>query len=105
MDRTSILVLVICFVVLMLWYPLVVNKLYPAKPVPPRPTNAPPTTLTATNGVAPPPVEAPIQAPTTFATTNVLEDLVMVTNENARYTFTSLGGGLKLIELVKYREN
>ena len=32
--------------------------------------------------------------------TNTPEQLVTVTNENARYTFTSHGGGLKLVELV-----
>ncbi len=31
MDRKSIIALVVCFIVLVLWYPLVVNKLYPPK--------------------------------------------------------------------------
>src|SRR5205814_10423164 len=33
------------------------------------------------------------------------EELVVVANANARYTFTSRGGGLKLIELKKYPES
>src|ERR1043165_8026660 len=108
MDRNSIIILVVCFILLMLWYPLVVNKLYPSKPVP-RGTNAPVTTVTATNQAAPttnPPVlaEAPTNAPRVAINTNVAEELVVVTNENARYTFTSHGGGLKLVELVKYPE-
>jgi YidC/Oxa1 family membrane protein insertase len=109
MDRTSIIVLVVCFVLLMLWYPLVVNKIYPPKPVP-RGTNAPTTAVIGTNQVGimtnPPPVlaETPTNAPRVALNTNVAEDLVVVSNENARYTFTSHGGGLKLVELLKYPE-
>ena len=108
MDRTSIIVLVVCFILLMLWYPLVVNKLYPPKPIP-RGTNAPSATVTATNQVGvgtnvPVLAEAPTNAPRVAFNTNVAEDLVVISNENARYTFTSHGGGLKLIELLKYPE-
>ena len=110
MDRKSIIALVVCFLVLVLWYPLVVNKLYPPKPLPPRSTNAPPATLVASNQPATP-AAAPItpEAPviTTLqpiASTNVPEDLKELTNKNARYTFTSHGGGLKLIELLRYPE-
>ena len=39
-----------------------------------------------------------------LANTNVPEQLVEITNANAHYTFTSIGGGLKLIELLKYPE-
>jgi YidC/Oxa1 family membrane protein insertase len=35
----------------------------------------------------------------------VPEELLVLTNDNARYTFTSHGGGLKLIELVRYPES
>ncbi len=106
MDRKSILILVVCFVALMLWYPLI-NKLYPPKPLPAGPTNAAPATITAANQApitsAPPAIaEAPVIAPKPIANTNVLEELV--TNENARYNFTTHGGGLKLIELLKYPE-
>src|SRR5215475_6674510 len=103
MDRNSIIVLVVCFILLLLWYPLVVNKLYPPKPVPPGATNAP-STFTATNQPAAPPPTSPappapaqITSPRPVANTNVPEELVVVTNNNSRYTFTSHGGGLKLI--------
>src|SRR5439155_12618191 len=33
------------------------------------------------------------------------EELLALTNENARYTFTSYGGGLKLVELLNYPES
>jgi YidC/Oxa1 family membrane protein insertase len=48
--------------------------------------------------------EAPANAPRVALNTNIPEDLVVISNENARYTFTSHGGGLKLVELVKYPE-
>ena len=110
MDRKSIIVLVVCFLVLMLWYPLVVNKLYPPKPLPPGATNAPagscspPPTRRRPPRAAPPVLEQPAPAPKPVVTTNVPEELLEVTNDNARYTFTSHGGGLKLVELLHYPE-
>jgi YidC/Oxa1 family membrane protein insertase len=108
MDRKSIIALVVCFLVLMLWYPLV-NKIYPPKPLPPGATNAVAAALSLTNRVAPtsaaPAVlEEPAAAPKPLVTVNVPEELLVVTNSNARYTFTSHGGGLKLVELVHYPE-
>ena len=109
MDRKSILILVVCFALLMLWYPLV-NKLYPRKPLPVTGTNAAPAALSATNAptgasnAQPVLAESPSVAPKPFVSTNVPEELFFVTNENARYTFTTHGGGLKLIELLKYPE-
>jgi len=37
--------------------------------------------------------------------TNTLEQTLVLTNQRARYTFTSRGGGLKLVELLDYPEN
>jgi YidC/Oxa1 family membrane protein insertase len=108
MDRNSIIVLVVCFILLMLWYPLV-NKIYPPKPLPPRATNAYSTALSSTNtgtNIQAPPVvaEEPATAPQPVVTANVPEELLTVANSNARYTFTSYGGGLKLVELLDYTE-
>jgi YidC/Oxa1 family membrane protein insertase len=104
MDRKSIAVLVVCFILLMLWYPLV-NKLYPSKPLPPGATNRPPAMLATTNPAAAHPIlEQPSPAPKPLVTANAPEELLTVTNSNARYTFTSHGGGLKLVELVRYPE-
>jgi YidC/Oxa1 family membrane protein insertase len=108
MDRKSIIALVVCFLVLMLWYPLV-NKIYPPKPLPPGVTNAPSaylaqTNRSATSPAAPAIVEEPVPAPKPIVSANVPEELRVVTNSNARYTFTSYGGGLKLVELVHYPE-
>ena len=109
MDRKSIIALVVCFIVLMLWYPLVVNKLYPPKPLPPGTTNAPVAFLATTNQAAPAPpalapIEEPAAAPRPLASSSVPEELLEVANDNARYTFTSHGGGLKRIELIHYPE-
>src|SRR5258706_15297058 len=113
MDRKAILVLVISFVLLLLWYPLV-SRLYPPKPLPPRTnttftatTNPPglstnqPALSAATNqstaaSVAPS-IPKPIEA-------NAPEQVLFFTNDNARYTFSSHGGGIKLIELLNYKQ-
>jgi YidC/Oxa1 family membrane protein insertase len=93
-------------------WPLLVNKIFPPKPLPPGMTNAPVTSVAGTNPPAPttistaaPPI---LEAPTTrvvVANTNEPEQLLEVTNANAHYTFSSYGGGLKLVELVKYPES
>jgi YidC/Oxa1 family membrane protein insertase len=108
MDRKSIIALVVCFIVLMAWYPLV-NKIYPPKPLPPGVTNAYAATLSSTNQVATPQAaltaaEALAPAPMPVVAANVPEELLTVANGNARYTFTTHGGGLKLVELVHYPE-
>src|SRR5882672_4234604 len=106
MDRTSIIVIVVCFILIGVWSFVLMPKWYPQKPLPTRGTNAPATTVTGTNQMTNPSVlaEAPTNAPRVVVNNNVPEDLVVISNENARYTFTSHGGGLKLVELVKYPE-
>lgn len=115
MDRKSILILVLCFVLLMLW-PALVNKIFP----PPKQTGS--TNIVAgaasTNlfGLTnlPPSTEAPggsgaaaalpaITAPSSgaFAWTPPTgpEETIKVESTDAIYTFTSHGGGLKTVEL------
>jgi YidC/Oxa1 family membrane protein insertase len=109
MDRKSIIALVVCFILLMLWYPLVVNKLYPPKPLPFGVTNAPAATLPATDRSATSPAAPPLMAeaapaPKPIVSANVPEELMYIANDNARYTFTSHGGGLKRVELLHYPE-
>jgi YidC/Oxa1 family membrane protein insertase len=109
MDRTSIIVIAACLVLLVFWNFVVAPKLTPPKPLPTRATNAPPTLLVATNQPAPtspPPatLEEPAAPLKPIVTANLPEELVEKTNSNARYTFTSHGGGLKQIELVHYPE-
>ena len=105
MDRKSIIALVVSFVVLMLWYPLV-NKIYPPKPLPPGATNDYAAALSSTNRSAslqsaPAAAEAPATAaPRPVVTADAPESFLTVANDNARYTFTTHGGGLKLVELA-----
>jgi YidC/Oxa1 family membrane protein insertase len=110
MDSKSIIILVVCFVLLMLGFQLV-NKLYPPRPLPPQSTNAVASTV-ATEGTnvavassGTPSGVGAISAPAkAFLRAGTPEELVVVANENARYTFTSHGGGLKTAELVHYPE-
>jgi YidC/Oxa1 family membrane protein insertase len=108
MDRKSIIVIVACMGLMFLWSSVLVPKLYPPIPVKTPPPGA-------TNAVAPAPAPAatgtaPTPAPSlgTFVrpkfATNLEAASVVLTNENARYTFTALGGGLSEIALVKYPE-
>src|SRR5512140_1802041 len=116
MDRKSILVIVLCVGLLIGWNTLV-NRLYPPKPAPARSTNtvtqveAPAAGLTNNSGTnatgsVSPAVTAPAgsAASAFIVDTNTPEDLVVITNDNARYTFTSYGGGLKKVELIRYPE-
>jgi len=110
MDRKSIIILVLSVGLLMVWFPLM-NYLYPSKPLPPsfRPgttnqlgTNVTPLEMTRTNpAVLPPAVVGPTAS---FVRPDAKELEVTLENDDARYTFTSHGGGLKLVELKKYPE-
>ena len=111
MDRKSILIVALCVAMLFGWH-FVVNKMYPPKPAPPAATNVVSATQTATttNLTAPAPSGQSNVAPSTgpaprlVVDTNTPEQLIVRTNEHARYTFTSYGGGLKFVELVDYPE-
>jgi YidC/Oxa1 family membrane protein insertase len=108
MDRKSIIILVVCFLLLFSW-PLLMNKVFPPKKLPPGATNGPAPALAVTNRGAPA-TSAPIlqaEAPLARASlinTNVPEKTLEITNADAHYTFSSHGGGLKLVELLKYPE-
>jgi YidC/Oxa1 family membrane protein insertase len=110
MDRKSIIILVVSFILLMAWYPLIVNRLYPPRPLPPgstnivsspyADTNAP---LTVTTQAVPSMAQAPATPQIPFVTEpSAPEELLEVTNALAHFTFSSHGGGIKQIELLKY---
>ncbi|MEK7780944.1 MAG: membrane protein insertase YidC [Verrucomicrobiota bacterium] len=109
MDRKSIAVVVVCMGLIFLWQGVLVPKYFtdPPKPLPPG-TNAP--AATGSSAVIAPSSPALEAAATGGAivrpafTTNSTEELLVVTNENARYFFTSRGGGLAKVELVKFPE-
>lgn len=105
MDRKSVIVLSICFVLFVLWAQ-VVPVLYPPKPIVRTNIVASLTnTIPATNATTA--LEAPRgpAVPWTAPQPGAPEELVVLTNDVARYTFTSHGGGLKLVELLKYPES
>ena len=101
--------MVACIGFVVLWQAVLVPKYFMEKrPVSAVNTNAAPASVsgatsnaTTTNGTTTAPA-------TVFAradiSTNAPEQLLVITNENARYIFTSRGGGLKEIELVKFPE-
>jgi len=118
MDRQSILILVICFILLLLW-PHLVNQIFPPKPVA-APTNQT-SALVLTNVLdtnlisqiqpahsATGGVQAQISMPSspTVGWTKPAEpeELLTLETQDARYTFTSHGGGIKYVELPKYPE-
>ena len=104
MDRKSLIIMVISLAFLAAWFPIT-NKIFPPVPAPVK-TN---TVASATNYTAASTNQASFSAPNTnnfsAAPANLpprTEELVTIENEDARYTFTSLGGGLKRVELKKF---
>ncbi|MBI3877693.1 MAG: membrane protein insertase YidC [Verrucomicrobia bacterium] len=121
MDRKSLIILGVSFVLIMLWFKLV-EVWYP--PAPPSSTNmvagatnyagtnAVATNFAATNIIQPVPMAAQTASPVSAASASVLfriptaeEKLEVLDTPDVRYTFTSHGGGLKLVELKRYRES
>lgn len=104
MDRKSLIILLASLLVLIAWYPIT-NKIFPPKPAPIR-TN---TLASATNRVSTNRTEAPLSSGTNAVaaapSTNLPpreERTVTLESADARYVFTSLGGGLKLIDLKHF---
>src|SRR6516162_5211083 len=108
MDRKAIIVVSASVAFILLWMVVIVPK-YFTKPAPPRPatasqstTPAQPPTTPATGEAAP---TGSATEPAPFAAPAAREEILVLTNETSRYTFTSHGGGLKLIELTGYPES
>src|SRR6478672_267674 len=98
MDRTSIIVIIVCVIVLITWTKLA-NKIYPPKPLPPAATNVQTAPISGTNAPAATPAPGTAAMPVPLANTNVAEQTEIVATPEARYTFSSYGGGIKLVEL------
>ncbi len=105
MDRTSIIILAICFVLLFSWTK-VSQTLWPPAPRPPQATeqiegesgsNAPPSTASVKAAET-----TPAAAEVAPASTRGPEVLETLESEKAVYTFTSHGGGIKTIALKDY---
>ncbi len=111
MDRKSLIGLIASIALLVGWIAFS-SKLYKPVPPPPGMTNTVPGQATS----APAPSAA--ATPTTTATSPAVqtapgefslsdgrpEQILEVTNAQAHYTFSSKGGGIKLIELLEYKE-
>jgi YidC/Oxa1 family membrane protein insertase len=101
MDKTGIIVVSLC-VLLLGWWFVEQNKIaqqqahFNATNIVATAQNSP-TNAAATAYVAP-----VITAPAIAFKTNLAEQTLTLTNGRARYTFTSRGGGLKLVELLDY---
>ncbi len=107
MDRKSIAIVALCVILLLMW-PRLMNHFYPP---PPQPTNAVAigtNQLSTTNVPEAQPYATPGVVGTNAAAfvvkSAVPEKELTITNDNARFTFTSRGGGLKQVELVRYPE-
>lgn len=91
-----------------LWTSVLHPKLYPPIPVKPPPPGATNAVTTAQSPAPTGMAATPAPGLNTFVrptfATNIEAPSVVLTNENARYTFTARGGGLGEIALVKYPE-
>jgi YidC/Oxa1 family membrane protein insertase len=103
MDRKTVIIVAACFVLLILWFPLV-NKLYPPQPAPPTPTNGveQATAPGATSAPAASLASTPSTPVATLIRPDQPEETLEVVHDDVRYTFTSHGGGLKEIALLNY---
>jgi YidC/Oxa1 family membrane protein insertase len=96
MDRKTIIILAAAFAVLLLMSP-VVDHFFPPKPVPVASPVFPTNTPVAEGIVAPTAALAPIEAQSTIAAR-----FLTASNEDLIWHFTSDGGGLAGVDLVKY---
>lgn len=114
MDRKSITVLIVLMLAL-LAANQVINRIYPPIRVPASTngvtqlTNAAGGTNAIADGTATTPTPAPAALTsipgTTFAVNaQVPEEVLVFSNDLARYTFTTRGGGLKTVELLNNRK-
>lgn len=110
MDRRTLPLLILTCLVLVLWYPLM-NRVYPPKVAPVTNQVAAGAAAAGTNapgaaGSPPPPVAPPRPGITDAGfrpPAGEAQELVL-DNEDARYVFTSHGGGIKEVELKGHRD-
>ncbi len=108
MDRTSVIVVTICVILLFTW-PALLEKISPTPPQPIQPTNAAPAQVT---GQTPPPAAAPLAQAQPMPVSDAIairppvvlesENLKRIETEDSVYTFTS-AGGLKTVALTRHK--
>ncbi|MDQ6630316.1 MAG: membrane protein insertase YidC [Verrucomicrobiota bacterium] len=104
MDRKSIIVLLASIGLILLW-PKLVDQIYPRKPLPQKTTSVSgATNLPASTNleISDSTLTSSNTLPVPVLNKNAPEELLVVTNDTTIFTFTSHGGGLKLIELKGY---
>jgi YidC/Oxa1 family membrane protein insertase len=108
MDRKTMLVVLACLVAMISWQALI-NHLYP-----PKPKAIKAATAVATNNAAPQaatesPAEKPVEpvkdAVLAPETPRLPEQTVTLSNELVRMEFTTWGGGVRSVELLKHKVN
>ena len=117
MDRKSFAAIALCLGLIFLWQGVIVPKyLTPERPpvtTQPspaatdgavEPSTTAPATQPAVSSAATVPTIGPDTAPQLTIAASADEEFIVITNTNARYTFTSFGGGLKSVELFQYPE-
>lgn len=113
MDRKTILILVACFGLMLLW-PSMVDRIFPPPKKAPVATNLLAQTGLTNAGVrtnppgvtnrpaSVPVISAPASPTAAWVRPTQPEQLLTLETDDARYTFTSYGGGLKTVELKEY---
>ena len=108
MDRTGIIVVSLCVVLLVAWFAM--EQKYASQTArTPTDTNTLVTAQTQTATASSNTASAVAATGATansgfFFDTNVPEQTIVLSNAHERYTFTSRGGGLKSVELLDYPE-
>src|SRR5260221_12839539 len=111
MDRTSIIVIVACLILIGLWTTVLTPKLFPPKPLPAGATNAAAGSFTnqiganqlaGTDGAVK--IEETVSAAQPITNAIIPEQVLQVTQDQVRYVFSSHGGGVKEIDLLGYPE-
>src|SRR5438093_5311401 len=107
MDRKAVIILVLSGALFLLWLSLV-HRVFPPIPLPAGQTNK---VSTAANQSSPKPATNAASTPDSIGTTSAPlkrkppdepEQTVTLEDANVRYTFTSYGGGIKVVELKRY---
>jgi YidC/Oxa1 family membrane protein insertase len=107
MDRTGIIVVTLCVILLCAWF--IWESKHSQVAQSPTGTNSlvtlQPQAFTATSNAAPAGTTAGFTTTSGLPIdTNVAEQTLVLTNAHERYTFTSRGGGIKSVELLDYPE-
>jgi YidC/Oxa1 family membrane protein insertase len=101
MDKTGIIVVSIC-VLLLGWWFVEQNKVAQQQARVAATNQLAVAQAAVANGAASPAQTASASAAVAVFDTNAPEQTLALTNGRARYTFSSRGGGLKLVELLDY---